>query len=42
MRPSRVTSASDYFPGMIETATQLIERGVLYADDTPSEEVSSG
>lgn len=42
VRPARVTAASDYFPGMIETATQLIERGVLYADDTPSEEVSSG
>lgn len=39
LRPSQITHASDYFGPMIETATDLVEAGFLYADDTPVEEV---
>ena len=39
LQPSLISYASDYFQVMIETATQLIVQGFLYADDTPSEQV---
>jgi glutamyl/glutaminyl-tRNA synthetase len=40
LHPDRITYASDYFGDMVATATGLIEAGFLYADNTPSEEVS--
>lgn len=41
LQPDRITYASDYFQGMIETASGLVKDGFLYTDDTPSEEVSA-
>lgn len=35
----RITYASDYFPQLAECAERLIDAGVLYADDTPVDQM---
>jgi hypothetical protein len=41
LHPDAVSHASDYFGAMIADAAALIESGLLYADDTPVELVST-
>lgn len=39
LRHDKVTYTSDYFPQMLELAEKLIKAGVLYADDTPVDDM---
>lgn len=34
-----ITYTSDYFPQMLDLAERLIKAGILYADDTPVEQM---
>lgn len=39
LRYKRLTYTSDYFPQLLEMAEKLIKAGVMYADDTPVEQM---
>ncbi len=39
LRYERLTYTSDYFPQLLELGEKLIKAGVLYADDTPVEQM---
>ena len=36
---SRLTHTSDYFQQLVDVAERLIKEGILYADDTPTEQM---
>ena len=35
----KLTHTSDYFPQMLDLAERLIQKGYMYADDTPLEQM---
>ena len=39
LRHEQVTYTSDYFPQLLDVGRRLVRAGVLYADDTPQEQM---
>ena len=35
----KLTHTSDYFPEMLDLAERMIQKGIMYADDTPLEQM---
>ena len=35
----KLTHTSDYFPEMLDLAERMIKKGIVYADDTPLEQM---
>ena len=35
----KLTHTSDYFPEMLDLAERMLKKGIIYADDTPLEQM---